>query len=443
MSVNLTRGSVLKNLVSFSLPFLLSYFLQSLYGLADLFIIGQYNDAQVITAVSVGSQIMHMVTVIIVGLAMGSSVLIGRAVGADDSRRLSKTTGNTVTLFVIVAAIFTMILLACCPFIINIMSVPEESVEETKSYLYICFAGIPCIVAYNIIASIFRGMGDSKRPMIFIATACFFNIVLDYVFIGVFEMKAFGAAAATVLAQLLSVIVSFIAIKKQHYITLKKSDLKYDRNTFFEILRIGVPVACQDGFIQVSFLLITIMANRRGVIDAAAVGIVEKIIGFLFLVPSSMLSSISAVASQNIGAGNHENAKKSLFYGAAIAAGIGFAVAITFQFIAEPFIGLFTDNKEVVKIGSEYIHSYVFDCALGGIQFSFSGFFCAYGKSMYAFVHNVCAIILMRVPGAYFASVYYTDTLFPMGMAATLGSLISSVICVIFFIHMKRSKKYF
>ena len=207
MEKNLTEGSVFKNILKFSLPFLLSYFLQTLYGLADLFIAGQFNGADVISAVSIGSQIMHMITVMIVGLAMGGTVLIGQAVGAKDSKRVSVTIGNTISLFVIAAFIITFVLLVCCRKIVNLVQTPVESVEETVSYLKICFMGIPFIVAYNVIASIYRGLGDSESPMFFIAVACVINIILDVVFMGAFSLKAKGAAFATVLAQTLSVII--------------------------------------------------------------------------------------------------------------------------------------------------------------------------------------------------------------------------------------------
>ena len=385
MENNLSGGNVLKNIIVFSLPFLLSNFLQTLYGLADLFITGQYNSKDIITAVAVGSQIMHMVTVVITGFAMGSVVLIGRAVGAKEPQKVSKITGFTCILFLITAVILTGLLILFCPAIISSMDVPAESVKQTADYLYICFAGIPCIVAYNVTASVFRGMGDSKSPMIFIAVACVFNIFLDYVFIGKLNMQAAGAAYATVTAQFLSVVISFIAIKKAKLISVKKSDFKFDADLFKKMLKIGFPVACQEAFIQISFLLITKIANSRGVSVAAAVGIVEKIICFLFLVPSSMLSSVTAVASQNIGAKNFRAAHRALFCGALIAAGAGFIFSAVFQFAAEPFLTLFTKDTEVQNLASQYLKSYVLDCAFGGIQFSFSGFFCACGKSLYAF----------------------------------------------------------
>ena len=438
MTKNLTEGSILKNIVLFSLPFLLSYFLQTLYGMADLFLAGQFNGAAVISAVSIGSQVMHMLTVIIVGLAMGGTVLIGQAVGAKDEKRTSKAIGNTIVLFLIFSLLATIILLFACRGIVSLVSTPPESIEQTVAYLKICFFGIPFIVAYNIIASIYRGMGDSKSPMIFVIIACTLNIILDYIFMGLLGMQAEGAAIATVIAQAVSVIISLIAIIRSRSLKLTKSDLKIDHTVMGDILKIGVPVACQDGFIQISFIVITIIANRRGVNVAAAVGIVEKIICFLFLIPSSMLSSISAISAQNIGAGYHDRARHTLYAGTAIAVGIGAIFAIAFQFISHPVISLFTRDEIVVTLGTQYLKSYVIDCVLAAIHFCFSGYFTALGKSIISFIHNSISIVFVRIPGAYLASKFWPETLFPMGCAAPLGSLLSALICVFVFIWLRK-----
>lgn len=439
MQKDLTKGSIFKNLAVFSLPFFLSYFLQTLYGLADLFIIGQFNGSDAITAVSIGSQIMHMLTVIIVGLAMGTTVMISRFVGAKKERQVSQAIGNSITLFAMVAVVLVVLLIALIHPIVSVMSTPIEAVEQTKTYLLICFGGIPFIIAYNIISSIFRGLGDSKSPMYFVAVACVVNIVLDYVFIGVFDMRAAGAALGTVISQTVSVIFALISIiKGKNHIRLSRQNLVPDRQMMGNIMKIGLPVSLQDGFIQISFIVITIIANSRGVEIAAAVGIVEKIISMLFLVPSSMLSAVSSLAAQNMGAGEHGRATKTLEYGVGVTVVFGVIISIVIQFVASPLIASFTRDAAVVIFGVQYLKSYVFDCIFAGIHFCFSGYFCAYGKSMYSFIHNVASIILIRIPGAYLASIYFPDTLFPMGVAAPAGSLLSALICVGLYCRMKR-----
>lgn len=442
MEQNLTTGSVFHNIVRFSLPYLLSYFLQTLYGMADLFIIGQFEGVAGTTAVSVGSQVMHMLTVIIVGLAMGTTVSIAQAVGKKNRSEASLGVGNSVTLFMVVSVVMTLLLMALVRPIVGIMSTPEEAVEGTVRYLTICFIGIPCITAYNIISSIFRGLGDSRHPMYFIAVACAANIALDYLFMGALHLGPAGAALGTTLAQLISVVTALAAMRRGNIgIAVTRRELKPVRETMRKILKIGIPIAAQDGLIQVAFIVITIIANRRGLTDAAAVGIVEKVISFLFLVPSSMLSTVSALGAQNIGAGKRNRAKLTLRYAILIAAGFGVAVSILMQFIAPSVVGLFTEDPGVISAGGQYLRGYILDCIFAGIHFSFSGYFCACGKSGLSLLHNIIAILLVRIPGVYLTSVMFPETLLPMGLATAAGSLTSVVICVIAFAVLERQDR--
>lgn len=446
MEKNLTTGSVLKNVILFSLPYLLSYFLQTLYGMADLFIIGQFDGVASTTAVSIGSQVMHMLTVMIVGLAMGTTVSIGQAIGAGNRRQAAKDVGNTIVLFMAVSVSLMAALLMLVHPIVSVMSTPMEAVDGTVAYLTICFIGIPFITAYNIISSIFRGMGDSRSPMYFIAVACATNIVLDYVFMGFLHLGPAGAALGTTVSQAISVAVSLIAIIRRKSIVLRKDDLRPRRPVMGKILKIGVPIAVQDGLIQIAFIVITVLVNHRGLNEAAAVGIVEKVISFLFLVPSSMLSTVSALGAQNIGAGKPERAVQTLRYAVMIAVGFGMIVSIIVQFTAEPIVSLFTDpgtadGASVVRFGAQYIRGYIFDCIFAGIHFSFSGYFCACGKSGLSFLHNIIAIVLVRIPGVYLTSKLFPDTLFPMGLATATGSLLSVVICVIAFTIIRRKDR--
>ena len=399
MRRDLTQGSVLKNVVLFSLPYLLSYFLQTLYGMADLFIIGQFRGVESTTAVSVGSQVMHMLTVMLVGLAMGATVSIGQAVGGGDHRRASRCIGNTVTLFMGLSVVLTGVLLCITRPIVAVMSTPAEAVEGTVAYLTICFLGIPFITAYNIISSIFRGLGDSKSPMYFIAVACAANIALDYLFMGALDLGPAGAALGTTLAQTVSVAVSlFVILRRDMGVRIQKGDLRPDGAVMKKILKIGIPVTLQDG------------SGQSG-------GIAQGSHGPLGLAR------------------------------AALAGAFGAAAAAAVQLMAEPLVALFTDSAradgaQVIEMGGQYLRSYVWDVFFAGVHFSFSGYFCARGKSGLSFLHNCLSIILVRVPGAYLASTLFPDTLFPMGLASAGGSLLSDIVCLIcFFWLMGRDKK--
>ena len=435
MANDLTQGSILGSIRRFSLPYMLSYFLQILYGLADLVIIGLYCDVDSTTAVSNGAQVMHMFTVIIIGLAMGSTVRIGRAVGAGESRQVSRLIGDTIVLFSLVAIVSTVALLVSDKAIVHLINTPQEAVRGTVNYLAICFAGIPFIISYNIIASIFRGMGDSKSPMWFVAVACVVNIALDFLFIGYLGMGPAGAALGTTLSQVVSVIVAVATVRKRHL--FPKIDLRPDFRSMSDILKVGLPISLQDGFLQVSFIIITIIANSRGLVDAAAVGIVEKFIGLIFIVPSAMLATVSAISSQSFGANKPERARQAMKISIAIAAGFGVVASILFQFIPDFAVSLFTGDSEVIARGAEYLRSYVWDSVLAGIHFCYSGLFTACGCAMISFIHNFISI-LVRVPFAYFASAAFAASLYPMGWASPVGSLVSVLICIAAYAWMRR-----
>ncbi len=435
---DLTQGSVLRNLLRFSVPYLLSCFLQTFYGMADLFITGQYCDAAAITAVSVGSQVMHMLTVVIVGLAMGTTVTISRSMGAGDRGRAARAAGSTMVLFAGVSAVLTAVLLVLTGSILRVLSVPQEAAEGTRQYLTVCFAGIPLIAGYNVLSGIYRGMGDSRHPMLFVAFAGVINIGLDILLIGPLHMGPQGAALATVLAQGLSVALAALFMGRTLSLKLTRKDFRPDRALMRTLLSIGFPVACQDGFIQVAFLVITAIANRRGVDVAAAVGIVEKVISFLFLVPSAMLSSVSTLAARNAGAGLHARSRRTLAEAMGICIGFGLLAVAACQFLAEDILRLFAREEEaVIRLGGQYLRTYVLDCVFAGIHFCFSGFFCAYQKSILSFLHNVLSVLLVRIPGAYLATVLAPDTLYLMGLAPAVGSLLSAGICLGFYLRYR------
>ncbi len=435
MQRDMTSGSLWRGMLVFGLNFFLSYLLQTLYGLVDLFVVGQVNGAEVINAVSVGSQVMHMFTVITVGLAMGTTVMISRGVGGGDQTLIKRTVGNSITLFAVYSLLTAVLLLILVRPIVGLMMTPTEAVEDTVKYLTVTFIGIPFIVAYNVISSIFKGLGDSKTPLIFVGVACLVNIALDCLFVIAFSMGALGAAIATVIAQAAAVIFALLYMKAHGMdFKLTKDDIVPNKSTMRELLKIGAPISVQDGIIQISFIIITVIANSRGVQIAAAVGIVEKIIGMLFLVPSTMLSTVSALAAQNIGALKRDRAKRVLYLAIGTVCVFGFVFTLISEMFASGIVGLFTKDASVIKYGADYFSTYVFDCIFAGVHFCFSGYFCAIGISVMSFVHNVISVVSARVPGAYFASLYYPDKLWVMGLAAPIGSLISCIICIIAFI---------
>ena len=440
---DLTQGSILGNIMTFSLPYILAYFLQILYGLADLFVIGRYCDVDSTTAVSNGAQVMYLVTCVVIGLAMGTTVKTAHAIGAKDNRRAAQIIGNTATMFLGLSLVLAVGLLAFRNGIVSLMDTPMEAVMGTRDYLTVCFIGIPFIMAYNIIASIFRGLGDSKSPMYFVAVACVVNIILDFFFIGYCGWGAMGAALGTTLSQMASVGFALFAIRRHKEVfDVHRHDFKPRWDVISGILKIGFPIAMQDGFIQIAFIVITVIANGRGLYDAAAVGIVEKFIGLVFIVPSAMLSTVSAIASQNIGAMQVSRAQRTMWYAMGITTTYGIIVAIVLQFIPDLAVRIFSDDAQVVSMGGEYLRGYVWDCVFAGLHFCFSGFFTACGYSIISFAHNFLSIICARIPLVYLASEAYPETLYPMGLATCLGSVLSVVICVVVYAWMMKHRKF-
>lgn len=438
-----TEGSVLRSLLTFSVPFLISSFLQTFYGLADLFITGQFNGAASITAVSIGSQLMHMLTVMVVGLAMGTTVMIGHSVGAGKPEETARSIGNTITLFSVCAVVSSVLLLAFSEGILTLLATPPEAFSETKVYVTVCFAGIPFITAYNVISSIYRGLGDTKTPLKFVAAAGAVNIILDWILIGPFGMGACGAAVATVAAQAFSVVLAAFSLRRlPKEIRCRKQDLSPDPEVFPGLLKVGVPIMLQDGCIQISFLVITAIGNMRGVTAAAGIGIVEKIICFLFLVPSSMLSATAALCSINEGAGKHDRSRAVLRCAILTSVSFGFFTTLFCNFFPEQILSLFARNESaVVTAGAQYLRTYVADSMIAPVHFCFGGYFSACGKSGYSFLHNLLSILLFRIPGAYYASVLFPENLGPMGMAAPAGSMFSNLVCLFLYLRMNRKKQ--
>lgn len=434
-------GKLPGTLIAFTMPYLLSCFLQTFYGMADLFVVGQYTGAECLTAVSIGSQFMHLVTVVIIGLAMGVTIQLGHAVGCKNYSKVSEVISNALVVFVPLALVLMVGLFVGVDGIIKVMSTPTEAVAQMKQYLLVCFAGIPFIIAYNVVSAIFRGAGDSKSPMYFIAIACGLNVVLDYVFVGGLGMQAAGAAVATMIAQAVSSAVGFFYLCKKDFGFRLELKFTFRSEAVKSIIKTGTPVAMQDGLIQVSFLIITIFANGRGLIDAGAVGVVEKLISFFFLVPSAFMGSLSALISINAGAGEKERVRSILKYAIAICVGYSTAIIVICQLVPAQFLALFTDDTQMIRSGVDYLRAYSVDTLFASIHFCFSGYFCGLGYTSISFIHNIISVIAVRIPGAYLACKLFADTLLPMGCAAPLGSLLSVFICLGFYIYLQKIQK--
>lgn len=440
---NLTQGSIFKVLIGFTLPFLFSSFMQAFYGAVDLLVVGQFSGVSAISAVNIGSQMMQIVTCFVIGISMGVTVKLGYAIGKHDTRSAARIVGSTFVLFALLALAGTPLMMSQADNMAALLHTPREAMTETIYYVRICAASLPFVIAFNVVAGILRGLGDSKTPMYFVAVACVINVAGDLLLVSVFGLGVVGAAIATAAAQFVSSVCGILYLVRHKFpFPFSLSDIKLDRLAGKDIAVVGLPIALQDTLINLSFILLTVIANGRGLIAASAVGVVEKLIMFMFLVPSAMLSAISAITAQNVGAGKPQRAVKSAEMGALIAAVFGAAMCAVSWLFPSFLTGLFSKDAAVISAAGEYLKTYSTDCILVAFTFCINGYLCGTERSLVTFVHNTVSIFLVRIPAAYFLSLAFSESLMPMGLASPLGSVASLLILAVYFLWKRRKGGY-
>lgn len=439
--ISFVKGSIPKAMLLFSGPFMLGMFVQNLYGAVDLFVVGHFAATADISAVTIGSQLMTIVTQLIIGFATGVTILIGQYCGAGDRKGLTRTTGTAVVLFTILAAALAAVYLIFHRLMATVMQTPPEAMAATKEYLFVCSIGIVFIVGYNVINSILTGMGDSKTPFLFVLVACIINIVLDVILVRYVHMGALGAAIATTIAQAGSFAFALIYLRRKGLgFPLTRSDIKLRRRDTGRIAQIGAPVAVQNILVGVSFLFITAIINQMGLIASAAVGVVEKLITFLFVPATALGTAVGTASAQNLGAQNYRRAKQSMWYGIGMALIPAVLITIFCQFGGALLTGILTGNAEVVVMADNYLKSYIIDIIMVSFVFCMNGYFNSCNKSWFSLVHSLITTFAVRVPLAFLLSRLPDVTLFTIGWASPISTLISLLLCIPFLIHMERKK---
>lgn len=434
-----TEGPILLPLVRFALPVLAALFLQALYGAVDLWVVGQYGSPVDVSAVSTGSQIMHIVTVLINGLSMGITILVGQQIGRGRPREAGAVIGTGVCLFLAGAAVVTVATAAGAVPLARLLQAPPEAFAGTVTYTRICAGGAVFIVAYNVLGSIFRGIGDSKMPLIAVVIACVCNIAGDLLLVAGYGLGAAGAALATVFAQAVSVLLSLVIIRRRTLpFSFTRADLRLDRTHLARILRLGSPVALQDLLVNISFLVLIAIANSMGVIASSGVGVAEKLCGFIMLVPSSFMQSMSAFVAQNVGAGKPERAKKTLFYGILASLAVGVVIGSFAFFRGDLLAGLFARDRDIVLAAAEYLKAYAIDTLLTAFLFCFIGYFNGLGKTFFVMVQGIVGAFLVRIPVAFFVSRLSGVTLFHIGLATPCSTAVQIVLCVGYYLLLRR-----
>jgi len=442
---NFTEGKIFSPLISFAVPILLALFLQAMYGAADLLIVGQFggDNADVfVSAVSTGSQIMMTLTVVITGLAMGLTVYVGEKIGAGRRKEAGEIIGSGISLFGIISLILTVIMVFASSALVKMMHAPVEAFDNTVWYVAICSAGTLFIVAYNLVGSIFRGIGDSKIPLLTVTIACMLNILGDLLLVAVFDMGAAGAAIATVFAQAMSVVLSLLIIRKRKLpFDFSRKYLRPITTHIKSILKLGTPIALQDLLVSISFLVIIAIVNDLGLTASAGVGVAEKVCAFIMLIPSAFMQSMSAFVAQNMGALKYDRAKKALWYGIASSLVIGIVVGYFSFFHGDILAGIFAKDTAIITPAAEYLKAYAIDCVLTAFLFCFMGYFNGCGNTTFVMIQGIIGGICVRLPISWAMSKIIPVSLFRIGLATPISTVVQIILCVGFFVIMQRFQK--
>ncbi len=440
--IDFTQGSILGPLMKFTLPIIAALILQALYGAVDLLVVGQFASPGAVSAVATGSQVLHTLTLLITGLAMGITVLIGQQIGQKNSQDVGHTVGTGIILFTIVSILITAVMMFATPAFVRLLQAPKEAFADTVSYVMICSGGILFIAAYNILGSIFRGIGDSKTPFIAVLIACIGNVILDLVFVAGLHLSAAGAALATVLAQTFSVILSLILILRRGLpFPFSREHLKLDKALAGRILRLGFPCALQDVLVSISFLAIMAIVNSLGVIPSAGVGVAEKLCVFIMLVPSAYMQSISAYVAQNIGAGQPHRAKRGMLYGMATSFAFGILLGYLSFFHGELLARIFSQDTQVVAAAAQYLKGYSIDTLLTAFLFCFMGYFNGCGKTGFVMIEGIIGAFGVRIPVSYFFSKAAEVSLFHVSLATPSSTIVQIILCSVYFLACEKRRK--
>lgn len=429
-----TQGNIVAKMIRFMIPILGALILQAMYGAVDILVVGWFGTTAGISGVSTGSNIVNLIIFTIAGLSMGITVLIGKYLGEKRSDRVGKIIGGAICFFILVSVVLAVLMLAFARPLAILMQAPEEALDLTVLYVRICGGGIFFIIAYNVISSIFRGLGNSKMPLIFVAIACVVNIFGDLLFVAVLKMNVAGAALATVLAQAVSVVLSIVIIRKQKLpFTMTRADVCFNPE-ILNFVRIGTPIAFQEILTQFSFLALCAFINRLGLEASSGYGVACKIVSFVMLVPSSLMQSMASFVAQNVGAGLEKRAKKAMVTGMLIGGCIGIVIALITFFHGDALAGIFAKDPAVIERAAEYLRGFAPEAVLTAVLFSFIGYHNGHEQTLFVMLQGIAQTFLVRLPMSYFMSIQPDASLTMIGMAAPSATVFGICINLLFFI---------
>ena len=436
-----TQGSILNKLIPFMIPILGALILQAAYGAVDLLVVGQFGTTAGLSAVSTGSQILNLVTFVITQFAMGITVLIARYIGEKSEGQIGELLGGAVTIFAMICVLLFVVMVFFARPLVILMQAPKEAVSLTGTYVRICGSGIIFIVAYNVLAAIFRGFGDSRSPLLFVAVACFVNVIGDLILVAGLHLDAAGAAIATVAAQAVSVALALIILKKKRYgFQIRRQDFRLNRQCK-RLVRVGVPLALQEFLTQMSFLALCAFVNRLGLEASSGYGVACKVVNFAMLVPSALMQSMASFVSQNVGAGKHRRARKSMLTGMGVGLVVGVVVFIVVWIFGDTLTSLFTKNEAVIRKGAQYLRGFAPETIVTAVLFSLVGFFNGYEKTVWVMIQGLTQTLLVRLPFAYVMSIQPHASLTKIGLAAPVATCFGIMLNIIFYLVFTGSHK--
>lgn len=436
-----TQGSVLKKMISFMVPILGALVLQAAYGAVDLLVVGRFGSTSGLSAVSTGSQVLNLVTFVVTQLAMGVTVLIARYIGEKKRDMIGRVFGGATIVFAIISCVLFLLMVSLAHPISVLMQAPAEAVDLTAAYVRICGGGIFFIVAYNLLAAVFRGLGDSRSPLIFVTIACVINIIGDLVLVAGFHLDAIGAAIATVCAQAVSVFFAVgLLLKKKDVVRITRSDFCLNQQCR-RFLTIGIPLALQECLTQGSFLALCAFINRLGLEASSGYGVACKIVNFAMLIPSALMQSMASFVSQNVGAGNEKRARKSMYTGIGIGLVIGCVVFVLVLFKGDLLTSLFTTDSAVIEKGYDYLKGFAPETIVTAILFSMIGYFNGHNRTVWVMLQGLIQTMLVRLPLAYYMSIQPNASLTNIGLAAPVATVFGIVLNTVYFVWCNRKQK--
>lgn len=441
-TADFTQGTIFLPLLKFSLPILMALVLQTAYGAVDLWMVGKFATSADVSAVSTGSQLMQSITSIIAGLTMGATVLLGQTLGEGRKEEAGPVIGSGICLFAAMAALLTGLTLLGAGGLATVTQAPAAAFSQTVSYIRVCAGGLVFITAYNVFGSIFRGLGDSKTPLLTVFIACIVNIIGDYILVRVFGLGALGAAIATVAAQGVSVAVSLLVVRRRGLpFPFSRKHLRFRGGHVGRIFRLGAPIALQDGLVSVSFLVILAIVNSLGLTASAGMGVAEKLCGFIMLVPSAFMQSMSAFVAQNVGAGRLDRAGKALGRGILASLSFGLVIGCFAFFRGILLTGFFTPDAAVAAAGADYLRAYAVDCLLTSFLFPFIGYFNGRGRTAFVMLQGIIGAFGVRIPVSFLMSRITPVSLFLVGLATPCSSLVQIALCGAYFFYLRHRNK--